>query len=74
MRSRFNDSKKPQIEVEDTKSGFRFRIVRGTAEGQWAPYGGVARLTYSGQTYYAVTAFYDGTFPIERVFTVKELD
>lgn len=69
--SRENDIAKPRVEVDDSKSGFRFRVVKGTCAGPWTTYTGIAMLSYRSAIYYAVTAFHDGTFPIEKVFTIR---
>lgn len=53
------------------KDRFAHRIViespMGRIEGEWTSYTGIARLSAGGQEFFAVTAYYEGNFPIEQV-------
>ena len=58
--------------------GGQFRIVgiRGgiyqDVTSEWTHYRGIAKLVEEGRTYIAVTAYYEGIIPHEKVMEIKE--
>jgi hypothetical protein len=42
-------------------------------EGESTGYTGVAMRSWCGQTFYACTEYFAGTFPVNRVFIIEEL-
>lgn len=53
----------------DPESG-RARVVTEKTHSVWGTYQGVASLLVNGMTYYAVSAYYEGTFPVGKAFRI----
>lgn len=56
---------------EYTVSGRAHRLVKGTIEGDWTPWTGVATLLYRDTRYYVVTDFFNGSLPTNTPFQVR---
>jgi hypothetical protein len=66
------------IEKRDGLAGFGFRIVKrfsdgGMIVGRWSAYDSIATLTHEGKTYIAVTDFFKGKIPHEKVLEIIEV-
>lgn len=44
-----------------------------TIKGEYVTYTSIATLKYDHITYYAVSQYYDGSLPVETVFTINEV-
>ena len=63
---------KPPVRVEMDDAG-SIRIVAYEKKGDWAGYESIASLETPEGLLIAVTAYYEGTLPIECVLSVKKV-
>lgn len=59
------------VEVEVDNETGKIRLIHPRKTGDWASYHGVASMVIDGETYYAVTPYFEGTFPVHRPFIIR---